>query len=160
GTLPRPDGKQGFGIFAEIDGPTNARSSLNVHSCLVENSHSSGILVSGSEATIAGSSVRGPAPRIYGQKLGRGGGGGRWGPSGPRASVHLASSLIENNTEVGVGVEGSDGAVDNVIVRGTVAAPDGRYGDGVMVAGGMLGEASVKLSELRIESNARAGIAN
>ncbi|MGK4001520.1 right-handed parallel beta-helix repeat-containing protein [Sorangium sp. So ce1036] len=154
-TRPRPDGRGGAGIGVRGEPRADGRSSVTVRDCLVERNHESGVLVSGSSATIEGSVVRGTRPS-------RDGTGGRGISAqdelgtGERASVTVRDCLIEENHEAGVFAIASDATLEATVVRATRTRDDHKFGDGIVVEEG----GTATLLDTTITGNDGAGVAN
>ncbi|AUX39976.1 uncharacterized protein SOCE26_013710 [Sorangium cellulosum] len=160
GTQPRPDGRGGPGIGVMEDRETGERAIVTVRACLIEQNHKAGVFVSGSDATIEASVVRGTRPGEQGT-LGRGINiQDSLDPEG-RASVIVRACLVEQNYEVGVFVSGSDAIVEASVVRGTQIDEDGRAGTGINIQNNLeLGErASVIIRACLVEQNHQIGVA-
>jgi hypothetical protein len=129
-TLPAQNNQYGHGIHVQLsctaDGcDANTRSTASVRSSLVEESHDTGINISGSDVTVEGTVVRRTQPRASDGDVGR---GVYFGPSctvaggcdpHTRANATLRGSLVEDNRETGVMVLGSDVVVETTVVRTT-----------------------------------------
>ncbi|AUX39975.1 uncharacterized protein SOCE26_013700 [Sorangium cellulosum] len=159
GTLPGKDGTAGQGIGVRYATDTGKRASVRVRACLIEQNHEVGVLVSGSDAIIEASVVRGTQP----DKDGTAGRGisVRYAPdTHERAGVTVRACLIEQNHEVGVLVSGSDAIIEASVVRGTQPNRDGAAGRGISVryASDTGQRASVTIRECVIQQNHEVGV--
>ncbi|MGK3987316.1 right-handed parallel beta-helix repeat-containing protein [Sorangium sp. So ce136] len=157
-TRPIDDGTLGRGITIYYDGIMHERANVTLSNSLVEQNRDVGVLVSGSNATIDATVVRAT-------QRGADGRGGRGvsiqedRETHERANAIMRSSLVEQNHDIGVSVAGSDATIDTTVVRDTESNLDGTGGDGVSLLS--IGTpATATIISSRIESNARAGIAN
>jgi hypothetical protein len=110
---------------------------FNVKGSLIEQNEDVGIIIAGSSATIEGTTVRATQPRSADLE----GGAGIYAQvqctqSGcdpnARSNVVLTNSIVENNTQSGLLIGGSDFTVEATVVRGTQpAASDQRHGRGI-----------------------------
>ncbi|RLB48961.1 MAG: hypothetical protein DRI90_24950 [Deltaproteobacteria bacterium] len=132
-TLPRAsDQLGGVGIAIEDYPDTAEVPSLTLRGMLLEQNHEIGVLVEGSNAIIEGTVVRTTLPRTVDQTFGRGI-SIQYDPStAQRASVTLRASLVEQNHDVGVHVNGSDAIIESTVVRDTLPqASDQYFGRGI-----------------------------
>ncbi len=163
GTQPEGDGHSGDGIVIQPGTIEEEHSMLMLRTSLVENNHDIGVFVDGSDATIEATIVRDTQPEIDG-----GYGVGivlQSRTSGEeRPSLTLRASVVEKNREVGVAVLNADATIEATLVRETQPNGDGVHGDGILVISTLPSAASkparATITETRIESNSRAGIAN
>ena len=136
GTRPRaPDETGGEGILAEVNEATNHRSSVEVRSSVVDRNRHVGIYVQESDATVEATVIRGTQPQASDDKAGEGivvqqG----TATEQPRASIAVRSSVISDNREIGVLVDGSDATIETTVIERTLPqASDERGGLGVYV---------------------------
>jgi hypothetical protein len=132
GTLPR-DGTQmlGRGISVQADQSSGAPSSLSLRSSVVESNHDVGVFVSGAAALVEATVVRGTQPRAADMAFGRGIDVRTDMVTGVRGSVTLRSSIVEDNHEVGLLLDGADGTIESTVIRRTKPrASDGLDGRG------------------------------
>ncbi|WP_437670771.1 hypothetical protein [Sorangium sp. So ce131] len=118
---------RGLDIEAAL-GPTSVTTSAS----LIEETRELGVLVSGSEATVEATVVRGTRPSSAGA-----GGTGiviHNGSTRNRGETTLRNALLEHNRGHGVAVYGSEVTVEATVVRDTQPDADGRYGRGIQVA--------------------------
>jgi len=171
GTLPQAsDELLGRGVNIQL-GCSEAgcdpalRASVLMKSSLVEQNYEFGARVVGSDATLEGVVIRGTLPPPGDLRVGLGIGvqllctGISCDPA-TRASALVRGSLVEQNHQFGVLFGGSDVTLEGVLVRGTLARQsDGLYGDGVGVFS-QEAPTSGTVTQSRIETSARAGLAN
>src|SRR5262249_19538503 len=121
GTLPsaNANGGGGGGIVGLVQPGTKARANVTLRAGLLEPNHEVGVVVSGSDATVEATVVRGTLPGADGM-------GGRGFEvdddsfTNERSNVTLRACLVEQNQEVGVAIAGSDATVEATVVRDTV----------------------------------------
>ncbi|MEJ7728531.1 MAG: right-handed parallel beta-helix repeat-containing protein [Polyangiaceae bacterium] len=142
----------GWGINIQHDPESGVRSSALIQSSLVERSAGVGLLLIGADATVERSEIRDTGPDVSGA-LGRG-----INVQWPTVAS-LRGVLVERSREMGIAVLGADASLEGVLVRDTEPNGDGRFGDGIAVAG-ETGPARADLVSSRVESSARAGLAN
>ncbi|WP_437929553.1 right-handed parallel beta-helix repeat-containing protein [Sorangium sp. So ce291] len=157
-TQPSEDGDFGRGIGVQNAYDTGDRASVTLRACVVEQNHEMGVFVYGSDATIEATVVR-ATPRADGT-------GGRGievqADDNPyeRGSVTVRASLVEQNHEVGVFVEGSDATIESTVVRATQPSVDGNWGRGIIVQNdddtGKRGSVTVRAS--LVEENHDVGV--
>jgi hypothetical protein len=158
-TQPISDGTSGVGIFIQSNPDTYARSTLMVRASLVEQNHEVGVRVTGSDATIEATVVRDTQPTgdgMFGRGIEIGNG---VGPQS-RSIVTLRSSLLEQNHDVGLLLNGSDATIEATVVRDTQSTPQSINGAGVWI---QLSDSSPERSKAEIrhsvvENNRRAGV--
>lgn len=121
---------QGIGIQV-LTGPAAIQSTLTLESSALLDGNNIGLALTGAAATVDDTVIRATGTRADG-----GGGHGiniRDGDiSGLRSELTLRTSLIEDNHAIGVFVCGSDGLVEDTVLRGTRPNPDG-WGIGVQL---------------------------
>ncbi len=153
GTLPNPNNQlfgRGIGVQPRCDetsGELNCedypRSKLIVRGSVIEQNHDYGLFVSGAEATVEASVVRNTLPCALDQSSGVGiliqpycidtATGPQCDVAG-RALATLRGSVVEQNTTMGLSVNGSDAVVERTVVRGTLPDPgDLTHGTGINV---------------------------
>jgi hypothetical protein len=158
-TMPGGQGIIGRGIGAQTNPVSGARASLHVARSVIERSHETGVMVSGSDATVEATVVRDGLPN--GQRSHGYGMVAQIDPEmGTRASVTLLSSLLENNHELGMQVAGSDATVEATVVRDTLPGAMGLGGRALQVehAPEFGAAASVALHTSLFERNVEAAI--
>jgi hypothetical protein len=105
---------------------------LTLRSSLLEQNRDCGVFVSGSDATIEATAVRGTVPESDGAL-----GTGVWVQAGKatgrRSALALRASLLERNHFAGVGVDGSDATIESIIVRDTQPLENKASGMGILV---------------------------
>jgi len=149
----------GSGIFARNFPDTGEPSELTVLSSLIDGNAGGGIILAASKGTVEDTVIRASLPAADG---GFGRGLVAEGDPGTGALAELAvrATLIEESSEFGLAVLDSPATVESCIIRGTAPrVSDGLFGDGFGIHSG-LGPASATITGSRIESNARAGVAN
>ncbi|MBW2527438.1 MAG: right-handed parallel beta-helix repeat-containing protein [Deltaproteobacteria bacterium] len=160
-TQPREsDQGGGVGIAIQPHPSTGAPATAMVTGSLVDRSHEVGVLVAGTEASLAGLVVRDTLPQATDQRQGRGIGIQPDPSTGAPATVFVTGSLVAHNHDFGVFIAGSQASLEGVVVRATAAnAADGYFGDGIAVVS-EVGPSSCSVSGCRSEENARAGLSN
>jgi hypothetical protein len=160
-TLPMQIG--GRGISAMGHPTTMARSTLMVASSLVERSNENGILVSGSDATIEATIVRGTTP-WQADGVGRGVTFQQSADTGQGTAATLRTSLLEGHEGVGLLVGGATVTVEDSAVIGTLPAADGLLGRGLEIqlvpgipGGGV--RSNAQLHRTGVEGNHEIGVA-
>jgi hypothetical protein len=117
-------------------------SRVTLRGSLVDNNHDVGLFISGSEATVETTVVRGTMPQPADQTGGRnlsiqvpciGTTSGVQCDVTTRARVTLLSSVVEQCAEFGIFVSGSEATVEATVVRATWPSPDLRLGRGINV---------------------------
>lgn len=145
GTLPQAsDLRAGRGINVQAcriqnDCDPAVRSSVTLRGSLVDRNHEAGLFVSGSDATVEATVVRGTLPHAFDQTGGRGISIEECDNDGgciprERSSVVVRHSLVEDNHEIGLDIGGSDATVEGTVVRGTLPrAVDQAAGRGINI---------------------------
>ena len=113
GTQPQSNGTHGRGIEVDSDTGGPLRSSMKLSASLVEQGHDVGVLVSASDATIEGTTVRAVQPS----------GDGSFGDgivaqsnmSGDMSNVSITSTTAEGNARAGILFAGSTGTLSDVV---------------------------------------------
>ncbi|MBI4700172.1 MAG: hypothetical protein HY744_03220 [Deltaproteobacteria bacterium] len=143
----------------ESDGAFGRGVSMQQHTkasltgCVVRANRELGVqLAKDSELTVHASVIADTEPNVATGRLGG-------GLTVQDSTALVRASLLEHNHYFGVGVTQGKATIEASIVRGTLAGEDGLLGDGI-VASGASGHTEALLSAVRIESSARAGIAN
>jgi nitrous oxidase accessory protein NosD len=160
-TLPKAsDGSSGRGLTIQSNSTTLARANVVIRGSVVELNHDAGVHVSGSDATIEATTLRGTLSRQADQTRGVGL-VIQQDFSGARANVALRASLVERNHLAGVSVIGADATVEAALVRFNLpsgAEPQtGRGIDGAINAA--TGERSnLILRASRVEQNHQVGV--
>jgi len=118
--LQASDGTLGNGILVQHDPESGRRSTASIAGSVVDQSREAGLFVLNSDVKVDATRVSGTVPGAsptFGDGIlvldDRVGGG--------RASLVLTSSLVEDNTSVGVVGAGADVTVEGTVVRGTRA---------------------------------------
>jgi hypothetical protein len=155
GTLPGvPIAGAGI-VFEPLD--SGAASDGSVRWSVIEANQAFGLLVIASNAVIERTAVRRTQPNVAGL-FGRGIQVQVAAGTMARGSARIIGSLVEENIEVSVVVDTADIELVDSVVRATLAQSDGRYGDGLAVAGSE-GPASAIVTGSTLSDNARAGAA-
>jgi len=151
----------GGGIVAQFADKATQRADLVLEDSLVEGSTGISVFVGGSTATIERSVVRNTKPDAFDARFGRGICGQTSLINGVVSDLTIRDSLVEENTEAGIYVDGSSALVDRCVVRATRArASDGAFGDGLVVitrSSTLL--ASLVLTSSFVDHSARGGVA-
>lgn len=124
----------GAAIVAASYPGTHVRASAAITDSLIDDSQGIGVVITGADATLAGSIVRGTVPGPMG------------GPAvgalvfhepeaGERGALTVTSSLFEGNHGVGVATSGGDLVVRRSESSRNLPAPDGGYGRGLQAEG-------------------------
>jgi hypothetical protein len=161
GTLPRASDQQyGNGIAVQSDPNTGAPSSAHGERSVVEANRDSGVVVSGSQATLEGLVVRGTLPRATDETFGVGIHVLPEPNDGAPASVHVGSSLVAENRLVGVLVLGSEAILEGVVVRDTLPqASDQWFGRGIGIESDATGApARAQVLSSSVENNHDVGV--
>ncbi|MBI4704672.1 MAG: right-handed parallel beta-helix repeat-containing protein, partial [Deltaproteobacteria bacterium] len=124
----------GRGIQVQVDRDTGKRVTLVLRGSLVEQNHDTGVFVSGSDATIEGTVVRGTLPRPSDQLLGLGIQVQDDPDAGERATLTLRGSIVEQNHDIGVFVYGSDATIEGCRIANTVPNMLGPFGHGIQAS--------------------------
>jgi hypothetical protein len=161
GTLPDgPTQLDGRGISVEPYIDTMQRSVLTVRSSVIAENHDLGIFAEGSDVIIEATVVRDTIPQAVDNLVGRGIDLEDDIDTGMRSTLTLTSSLIDNNVELGVFVQGTDALIEGTIVRNTQAQSNGENGRGIAIqehlATGAQTTATVR--SCVVEGNRDAGI--
>ncbi|WP_129575214.1 MULTISPECIES: right-handed parallel beta-helix repeat-containing protein [Sorangium] len=157
GTQPSDEVKLGGGISVLDVDNTGERADVAIRACLVEQNHDVGVLVSGSDATIEASVVRGTEHNSVTEL---GGGINIVDHEGERADVTVRACLVEQNQDVGVLVDGSDATIEASVVRGTQPSEDAKGGWGISVQqdSAAYGRADVTVRACLVEQNHEIGV--
>ncbi|KYF72882.1 hypothetical protein BE17_47960 [Sorangium cellulosum] len=165
-TRPGSDGLDGMGIVVQAEGgmfedtPTaHERSTLTLRTSLLEQNHSHGVLVLGSDATIESTILRDTLPEESDGRFGRGIGVEWNATTHKRAKLTLRSSLVQHSHDAGVFVLASDATIEGTVVRDTQPHRDGKFGDGIAMESDDHPN-TVTVTSCVVQSNARAGISN
>ncbi|KYF53313.1 hypothetical protein BE08_35950 [Sorangium cellulosum] len=152
-TQPRRSDDSGVGVVLVQDPTTHERAAVTIRTSLLDRNHV-GALVSGSDARIESTVVRGLRPATDGPVSA--------GvlvteadvPTNGRASLLLRTSLLERNDMHGVVAFGSDATIETTVVRGTQPLTDGTFGRGVSIRD----RGSLTLRASLLEQNHEAGV--
>ncbi|WP_437323216.1 right-handed parallel beta-helix repeat-containing protein [Sorangium sp. So ce381] len=97
-TQPLGDGRRGHGIHIQDDADTHERATTMLRSVLVEQNHSFGVIIFGSDATIEASAVRATQAGIEGTR----GDGIAVRSSDFPATATITSTAVESNARAGI----------------------------------------------------------
>jgi hypothetical protein len=122
----------GRGIYIQAHPPMGAPSTLLLQSSLIELNHDAGIAAAGSNATVERSVVRNTQLDARGL-VGRGVAVEADPATGAPSMLLVRESLVEQNHEIGIYVEGSEATVEASVVRATEPNAQGLLGLGVGV---------------------------
>jgi Right handed beta helix region len=128
---------RGINIIANLD---EDPASAIVRNSVVERNHTTGVFVSGSEATIENLVVRDNLPNEAGF-FGRGIDITQGIVTGIPSRATVRTSLVEDNHQDGLYVSGSEVSVEATVVRDTQLDINGQFGRGITVVPGVLDEA-------------------
>ncbi len=161
-TLPRAaDQAYGRGISIQHNPDAAQRASVTLRASLLEQNQDAGVFVSGSDASIEGTVVRGTLPLMSDQTGGHGINIQDDPDTGVRASATLRASLLDQNREVGVHVTGSDAIIEGTLVRNTLPrAADQAFGRGIHIqdSPGTAGRTSLTLRASLLVQNYDIGV--
>lgn len=150
--------RQRWGIGVVNDEMTLDRSDVTVRSCVIEQNGEAGVLVGGSDATIATCVIRDTRP-------GEDGTGGygilvtRNLKTGQHATATVRDCVIERNHQFGVAVESADATIETSVIRATRPSPRGGGGWGIAVTTESTSErASANVHACLIEQNHEVGV--
>ncbi len=151
----------GIAVIGGKDGGT--RASLAVSGSEVSKSHLAGILILGSDATIEGTRVSGTQGILDKGDAFFLGPGIEMTPDekgAERSVVTITGSVVADNHEAGVVVNGSDCTIESTEIRGTLAQPkDGLLGRGIQVqVGPSLGRANLTVRASVVADNKDVGV--
>jgi hypothetical protein len=134
GTLPQAsDETGGSGIVMQPYQDTPPDSGV-VRGSVVEGNQQAGVVVSGFDATLEGVVVRGTLPRAADQRAGYGIAIQPNPFTGALSTAIVRSSLVEQNHETGVSVNGSATTLEGMVVRDTLpGAADQAHGWGIAI---------------------------
>ncbi|WP_437801821.1 right-handed parallel beta-helix repeat-containing protein [Sorangium sp. So ce693] len=158
-TRSSTEAEGGRGIVIQSDHNSGERARATIHGCLVEHNHTAGISISGSDATLEATIIRGTQPGPNGEE-GRGVDVQSDVDSHERASMIMHACIIEENRKAGVSVTGSDATIEDTVVRATRPSEDGMGGAGIYVhddfeAGG---RANLTVRTSLVEGNSDIGV--
>jgi len=132
GTLMDGTGLRGRGISVQNDAASGAPSSAVVRGCLLDDNHDVGLFVAGSDARVEASVVRGTQPDTQ-ETTGRGIVIRADPTTGAGSTATLRSSLVEQNHDTGMSIDGSTVDIEATVVRGTLSDDSGLFGVGVVI---------------------------
>jgi hypothetical protein len=125
-TMANASDDLGRGINVQVGGGES--SAVAIRTSVVESNNEVGVYVGGSQVAIDASVVRGTLPNARG----KGGRGVYAGVDGQEPSdLTVRGSLVDDNQEVGLFVEGSALLLESTVVRGTRLDDAGLFGRGV-----------------------------
>jgi hypothetical protein len=122
------------GIEVQLDVETMVPATVEIRECLLERNVEAGIAVFGSKATVESTVVRGTVANVATQEGGFGIAAWTDQDVFVPSEVRVASSVVSDNTTVGIIAMGSHLDVEGVVVRGTKLQPsDGWSGNGILL---------------------------
>jgi hypothetical protein len=124
-------GSAGRGINAQRDPTTGEITRLMVSGSLIEDNHEVAVHVEGSEATLTATVVRRTLSSAT--PSGRGLNVQSDDMAPVRSTLTMSGSIIEDNADLALYVDGSDATIDATVVRRTQPRADGRYGRGLSI---------------------------
>jgi hypothetical protein len=134
GTQPFADQTAGFGIYVDDNPQFRVRANTTIKGSLVDGNRTVGVLVQGSDVTIEATVVRNTQPQASDQVAGRGIEVQNDPGTGARTKATIRASIVEDNRDIGLIVNGSDATIEATVVRGTqLQMSDRRFGSGVVV---------------------------
>jgi hypothetical protein len=148
------DGRFGRGISASNG---LGRASVTLRGSVIENSRHTAVFAAGSDVLIEDSVLRDTESQVSDDTGGRGINVQLDPMQGERSVLTVRTSIVERSRDIGVFIDASEATIEGVIVRTTVARPDGAFGDGLSVSAAT-GRAGALATGSRIETSARAGI--
>ncbi|MBW2453847.1 MAG: hypothetical protein JRI68_05030 [Deltaproteobacteria bacterium] len=149
------DGLYGRGITCEPSLTTTSRGEVHIAASKVDDNQEAGIAFFACDGTIDATIVRATRPRSSDQTRGRGI-NIQSVPTGERGTAWIGYSLITENHSIGLLAFASNVTIDRATVRDTQPLADGRFGDGLLA----MADAKLTVLGVRVDGNARAGIAN
>jgi hypothetical protein len=158
-TLPVANGLGGRGVSVQSGLTTGNPATVTLSASQVEDSRDVGVLISGADALIETTVVRGTAPAADGW-FGRGVNIQALPNTEWPSHATVRGSRVELNHEAGVFVYRSDATVQTTLVRQTLPSPHVGYGDGLVVLSTPELAALVHLGSGLVQESARAGVAN
>jgi hypothetical protein len=151
------DDRFGRGISANNGLVGNGRANVTLRGSVVENSRHTALFAAGSDILIENSVLRDTEAQLSDETGGRGINVQLDPMRGERGVLVIRTSVVERSRDIGIFVDASDATIEGVIVRTTVARPDGAFGDGLSVSAAQ-NPASAIVTGAHIETSARAGI--
>ena len=147
----------GYGVQVAPDASGVQGGTLVMRSSLVDDSVTGGVVVISSKASLDACVVRGTKARPSDGRAGRGivlqpdtVAGAK------RASLTMTASLVAEQLEAGITLDGADATIDASRIRDTHGeAATHSFGDGIVLQG----HATLALTGSRVERSARAGVA-
>lgn len=153
------NGLYGRGVTVQDHSSTGAPSTLTLRTSVVEHNHDLGVFVSGSSATIEASVVRNTEVNPGGF-TGRGISLQAHATTGAPTMLALSMSLVDQNKDTGIVLEGSDATVYASAVRNTLENSEGEFGRGISMqpAPATGGPSRLVLGTSLVEGNQSLGI--
>jgi len=152
----------GLGVSLQDSPDDPEAGTLTMRQTVVETSRTLGIYVSGGDATLDNCTIRDVKPDQSTGRLGHGIGIEDHIVTARPSTVQIDRCLIDQTSEVGVSIYGSNVTISASRVRATeVNAKLGRFGRGVSIQGGAQDSAlrsSVHIDDSAIENNNEAGV--
>jgi hypothetical protein len=144
------------GVSAQNDLGVTA---VTLRNALVEGNTDGGVFVSGSEATLERTVVRGTKPNAQGN-FGRGVTAQSHTVNGAPATLVMRTSLVEQNHDIGVNISGSQATVEASVIVATQPDGQGRFGHGLSVIADVTTGAPslLQLTTSVIEQNRYSGV--
>ncbi|WP_437521414.1 right-handed parallel beta-helix repeat-containing protein [Sorangium sp. So ce726] len=156
GTQPDSGGEYGAGIIAQNS--ARKRATLTLRRSVVEHNHDTGVIVTGSDATIEATVVRDTQPDGRG-RFGRGLSIGDDPDTLERSNVTVLASFLSHNHEFGILVTGSETTIEATVVRDTQPESDGTGGAGIEIENdGRGARATLALRASLLENNHGVGL--
>jgi hypothetical protein len=149
-------GSGGIGLSIGHVNVTQPLATLSMRGCLVQGNQMSGLSIQGASGQVETTRIVDTAPEQPSHEQGIGISVGSL--QGEPVVCEIRSCWLEGNSDVGVAIHDATAIVEHTTVRKTLPqASDGQYGDGVTIVSDH-GAASLRLTDCRIESSARAGL--
>jgi len=157
-TEPDAGGLFGRGLNVQARASNGAPSTLQLRRSVVEQNHDVGVYVGGSPATLEAVVVR--ATQLNAQGLAGRGVNVQPDPmTGAPASLQLGRSLVDQNHDVGVFIQGSEATLEATVVRATQPNAQGLRGMGMEVVAHPTGARSTLwLERSLVEQNHDHGV--
>jgi hypothetical protein len=159
-SLPRISGNDyGRGVVAFFNDVSMMGVNASINDSVIDNFVEAGLSLHGTTVIMNNCAVRNGVPNAN-LTVGRGICAQSDDVSGTPSVLAFNDSLIENNHDIGIFVEGSDMTMFGSVVRGTLAREsDGLFGDGVHVdANFSTRPATAAIEASTVRDNARVGI--
>lgn len=157
----------GMGIIADPWDKEKGPSNVVVRDSLITRNRYTNVFLRSARATMDRTVISQAVPvRLTSFEPGIGVGAAVHSELAKPTELALRDCLIEGNTFIGLGVQGSDVVVERCVIRNTRAEPRGGdfglgislYGGALSVAGGTLPPASLAITDSSVQSNKDTGI--